>query len=129
LTVIVAIAQTAQHQGTHASPRLGGQRRSLTGNPFENFVRSLKADQQRINELEARIANVLLRLSSLELRSPKRLIDKVMTRRQVDGLLEASYRLRALADDVAAADPAAEVIIEIEKHRDGTFLVLPARTA
>ncbi|MBC7596335.1 MAG: hypothetical protein H7288_20795 [Kineosporiaceae bacterium] len=99
------------------------------GNPFENFVRSLKADQQRINELEARIANVLVRLSSLELRSPKRLIDKVMTRRQVDGLLEASYRLRALAEDVAAADPAAEVIIEIEKHSDGTLLVLPARTA
>jgi hypothetical protein len=98
-------------------------------NPFENFVRSLRADQHRINELEARIAHVLLRLSSLELRTSSGLFDKVMTRGQVDGLLEVSYRLRALADDVAAADPNAEVVIEIEKHSDGTLLVLPARTA
>ena len=65
-------------------------------NPFENFVRSLRDDQQRINDLEGRIENVLRRLSALELRTPKRLIDKVMTRKQVDSLLDASYRLRAL---------------------------------
>jgi hypothetical protein len=57
-------------------------------NPFENFVRSLRDDQQRISDLEARVENVLMRLSALELRSPKRLIDKVMTRKQVDSLLE-----------------------------------------
>lgn len=96
-------------------------------NPFENFVRSLRADQQRINELEARIENVLRRLSSLELRSPKRLIDKVMTRKQVDSLLDASYRLRALAP--AETNAAADVVIEIEKHQDGTLLVLPARAS
>lgn len=95
-------------------------------NPFENFVRSLKVDQQRIDELEARIGAVLLRLSALELRSPKRLIDKVMTRKQVDGLLDTSYRLRALGDGVGAAAPMAEVVIEIEKHSDGTLLVRPA---
>jgi hypothetical protein len=98
-------------------------------NPFEHFVRSLKADQQRIDELEARISGVLLRLSALELRSPKRLIDKVMTRRQVDGLLETSYRLRALGDGVSTAADSADVVIEIEKHRDGTLLVLPARAS
>ena len=98
-------------------------------NPFEHFVRSLKADQQRIDELEARIGDVLLRLSALELRSPKRLIDKVMTRRQVDGLLETSYRLRALGDGVATAAPMADVVIEIEKHSDGTLMVLPARAS
>ncbi|GAA3539182.1 hypothetical protein [Nocardioides daeguensis] len=96
-------------------------------NPFENFVQSLRADQQRINELEARIENVLRRLSSLELRSPKRLIDKVMTRKQVDSLLDASYRLRALAP--AESNAAADVVIEIEKHQDGTLLVLPARAS
>lgn len=96
-------------------------------NPFENFVQSLRADQQRINELEARIENVLRRLSSLELRSPKRLIDKVMTRKQVDSLLDASYRLRALAP--AETNAAADVVIEIEKHQDGTLLVLPARAS
>jgi hypothetical protein len=98
-------------------------------NPFENFVRSLKVDQQRIDELEARIDIVLLRLSTLELRSPKRLIDKVMTRKQVDGLLDTSYRLRALGNEVGAAAPSADVVIEIEKHRDGTLLVLPARAS
>jgi hypothetical protein len=98
-------------------------------NPFENFVRSLKDDQQRIHELEARIDNVLLRLSALEMRSPKRLVDKVMTRKQVDSLLETSYRLRALGAGVGAAGPDPEVVIEIEKHSDGTLLVLPARAS
>jgi hypothetical protein len=98
-------------------------------NPFENFVRSLKVDHQRIDELEARVDNVLLRLSALELRSPQSLIGKVMTRGQVDGLLETSYRLRALGNGVAAAAPMPEVVIEIEKHSDGTLLVLPARAS
>lgn len=95
-------------------------------NPFENFVRSLQVDQQRIDEIEARISTVLLRLSALELRSPKRLIDKVMTRKQVDALLDTSYRLKALQDRAATAAPAAEVVIEIERRSDGTLLVLPA---
>lgn len=98
-------------------------------NPFENFVRSLRADHQRIDELEARVDNVLLRLSALELRAPQGLIDKVMTRGHVDNLLGTSYRLRALGDGVATAAPTAEVVIEIEKHSDGTLLVLPAHTS
>jgi hypothetical protein len=67
-----------------------------------------------------------LRLSALELRSPKRLIDKVMTRKQVDDLLDTSYRLRALQDRADTAAPQAEVVIEMERHSDGTLLVLPA---
>jgi hypothetical protein len=98
-------------------------------NPFESFVRSLKDDHQRILELEARIDNVLLRLSALEVRSPQRLIDKVMTRKQVDSLLKTSYRLRALGVGVGAVAPSQEVVIEIEKHSDGTLLVLPAHAA
>ena len=81
-------------------------------NPFENFVRSLRDDQQRINDLEGRVENVLRRLSALELRTPKRLIDKVMTRKQVDSLLDASYRLRAL-------DPVRRRCVERRRrHRD-----------
>lgn len=98
-------------------------------NPFENFVRSLRDDQQRIADLEGRVENVLRRLSALELRSPKRLFDKVMTRKQVDGLLETSYRLRALAPAHSTTSPSADVVIEIEKHSDGTLLVLPARAS
>ncbi|UKO89784.1 hypothetical protein [Rhodococcus erythropolis] len=98
-------------------------------NPFENFVRSLRDDQQRIAVLEGRVENVLRRLSALELRSPKRIIDKVMTRKQVDSLLDTSYRLRALAPAHSTTSPGADVVIEIEKHGDGTLLVLPARTS
>ncbi|MFI5696759.1 hypothetical protein ACIA58_33200 [Kribbella sp. NPDC051586] len=98
-------------------------------NPFENFVRSLKTDQQRIDELDARISRVVLRLSAIELRSPTRLIDKFMTRGQVDGLLETSYRLRALGDSIGGTGRTSEVIIEIEKHSDGTLLVLPAHAS
>lgn len=98
-------------------------------NPFENFVRSLKADQQRVDELEAGIASVLFRLSSLELRSPNRLIDRVMTRGQVDELLQAVYLLRELGGGIQPGAPASDVVIEIAKHTDGTLLVLPASAA
>src|SRR6185436_20866442 len=98
-------------------------------NPFANFVRSLKHDQQRILDLEARIDNVLRRLSELEVRSPRRLSGKVMTQKQVDSLLETSYRLRSLGAEAGALAPNQEVVIEIEKHSDGTLLVLPARAA
>lgn len=97
------------------------------GKSFEHFVRSLKADHQRIDELERRIGAVLLRLSALELRPPKRLIDKLMTRGQVEDLLESSYRLRNIGLGVGAVVQSADVVIEIEKHSDGTLLVLPAR--
>lgn len=93
-------------------------------NQFENFVRSLRADQQRVLDLEGRIEGILLRLSRLEVRPPRRLVDKVMTRKQVDALLETSYRLRALTGP--GGDLAEEIVIEIEKHRDGSLLVLPA---
>ena len=98
-------------------------------NPFEDFVRSLRDDQQRIADLEGRVENVLRRLSALELRTPKRFIDKVMTRKQVDNLLDMSYRLRALAPALSTAAPSGDVVIEIEKHSDGSLLVLPARVA
>src|SRR3954451_6310073 len=98
-------------------------------NQFENFVRSLKTDQQRIFELEARIDQVLRRLSELEVRTPNRLIDRLMTHKQVDELLETSYRIRALGEGVGTMAADQEVVIEIEKHSDGTLLVLPARAA
>ncbi|MCK0111886.1 hypothetical protein MWU75_07025 [Ornithinimicrobium sp. F0845] len=98
-------------------------------NPFEHFVQSLKDDQQEIDELEARVHRTLLRLSSLQLRSPKRLLDKVMTRNQVENLLDTSYRLRALAPSYIASAHGTDVVIDIEKHSDGTLLVLPSRAS
>jgi hypothetical protein len=102
---------------------------SDAANPFENFVRSLKADQQRVDQLEAGIASALLRLSSLELRSPNRLLDKLMTRGQVDELLAAVYRLRELGEGIVPDGRAPDVVIEIAKHADGSILVLPAAAA
>lgn len=98
-------------------------------NPFENFMRSLKDDQRRIDELEERIRTVLLRLSSLELRSPSRLLDRLMTRKQVDDLLEASNRLRSLAEGIHMSSGPTDVVIEVEQHKDGSLHVLPARGA
>jgi hypothetical protein len=54
-----------------------------TANSFENFVRSLTADQRRVDQLKADISSVLVRLSSLDVRAPSRLLDKLMTRGQV----------------------------------------------
>ncbi|MGB6040351.1 MAG: hypothetical protein WBG39_10940 [Gordonia sp. (in: high G+C Gram-positive bacteria)] len=98
-------------------------------NPFESFTRSLRDDQRQIADLEGRLEIVLRRLSVLELRSPKRLLDKVMTRKQVDSLLDTSYRLHALAPAHSTTCPNADVVIDIEKHSDGTLLVLPARAS
>ncbi len=102
---------------------------SDAANTFENFVRSLKADQQRVDQLEAGIASALLRLSSLEVRSPSRLRDKLMTRGQVDELLAAAHRLRALEEGIVAVGRASYVVIDIVKHPDGSILVLPAAAA
>jgi hypothetical protein len=99
-------------------------------NPFESFVRSLKDDEQRIHELEARIDDVLRRLSALEVRPSKRLKkNQLMLKSQVDNLLETAYRLRNLGMGVGVAAPVSDVVIEIEKHSDGTLLVLPARAS
>ena len=97
-------------------------------NPFENFLRSLNEDHQRIDEFEARIPSVLLRLSALELRPPKRLIDKLMTRRQVENLFWTLPTDSGPWARANATAQVADVVIEIEKH-DGTLLRLPTRAA
>jgi len=98
-------------------------------NQFENFVRSLNDDQKRVLELEKRIDAVLVRVSELELRPPKRLIDKVMTRKQVDDLLDVAYRLRTLGAGIGDAAANRDVVIDIERREDGKLLVLPAHAA
>jgi hypothetical protein len=52
-----------------------------------------------------------------------------MTRKQVENLLDTSYRLRAVASGYNTAAQGTDVIIEIEKHDDGTLLVLPSRAS
>ena len=46
-----------------------------------------------------------------------------------DELLSAVYRLRELGEGIRPSAPATDVVIEIEQHKDGTLLVLPASAA
>lgn len=98
-------------------------------NPFEHFVQSVKNDHQRVDELEAGLRSVLLRLSALQLRAPSRLRETLMPRSDVDALMRASYRLRDLSAGVNPAGSASDVVIEIAKSKDGSLLVLPATAA
>ncbi|CAI4175182.1 MULTISPECIES: hypothetical protein [Streptomyces] len=95
------------------------------GNPFENFTRALKRDQQRLDELESGIAAVLLRLSALELARPSGL-RPVFTPGEVDRLMRATHRINRLGDGVTVNSPATDVTIEIARNRDGSVVVFPA---
>jgi len=99
------------------------------GNPFENFVRALKADQLRLDKLESGIISVLVRLSTLELARPQGLRAPVFTSREVDRLMRAAYRIHALGDGVEVNNLATDVAIEIARNRDGSVVVLPAMAA
>ena len=100
-----------------------------SGNPFENFVRALKADQQRLDKLESGIASVLLRVSALELTRPHRLQDLVITPGDVDRLLRASHRIHELGNGVEVNNRVSDVAIEIARSRDGSLVVFPAAPA
>jgi hypothetical protein len=99
------------------------------GNPFENFVRSLKADQQRIDQLESGIASVLVRVSGLELTRSHRLKDLVITPGDVDRLLRASHRIHQLGNGVEVSNRVSDVAIEIARSRNGSLVVFPAAPA
>ncbi|MFF5830877.1 hypothetical protein ACFY8H_22745 [Streptomyces bacillaris] len=95
-------------------------------NLFESFTRALRRDQQRLDELESGIADVLVRLSALELARPGGLRPPVFTPGEVDRLMRAMYRIRRLGDDVAGGSRVADVAIEMARERDGSLVVFPA---
>ncbi|MFD3956506.1 MULTISPECIES: hypothetical protein [Streptomyces] len=96
------------------------------GNLFESFTRALRRDQQRLDELESGITDVLVRLSALELARPGGLRPPVFTPGEVDRLMRAMYRIRRLGDDVAGGSRVADVAIEMARERDGSLVVFPA---
>ncbi|GAA4680918.1 hypothetical protein GCM10023347_39680 [Streptomyces chumphonensis] len=98
------------------------------GNLFENFTRVLKRDQERLDELEAGIAGVLVRLSTLELARPNGL-KPVFTPGEVDRLMSAAHRIHRLGDDVTVNGRATDVAIEIVRDKDGSVVVHPALPA
>jgi hypothetical protein len=74
------------------------------------------------------VISVLLRLVSLKLRSPSRLLDKLMTRGQLDHLLRTSYHLHELGDSVARGVDG-DIVIDIARHSDGLIVVFAAEAA
>ena len=98
-----------------------------TGNPFTSFLSGLRDDEQRVDELESGINIVLLRLSALELKRPAGLLKKVhYSPSDVDDLLAAAYRLRSFSGELNGAAGKADVMIDIERNRDGSVVVFPA---
>lgn len=100
-----------------------------TDNPFKSFIATLNADDRRVSELEAGINSVLLRLSTLELKRGRGFRSLMFTQGEVDDLLHAVYRLRALGDSVNVADSQADLAIEMERSSDGSLVVFPATVA
>ncbi|MGV9565778.1 hypothetical protein [Streptomyces sp. NPDC003480] len=98
------------------------------GNSFANFARALKADQQRLDNLESSIAGVLERLSALELARPQGLWP-VFTTGEVDRLMHAAHRIHKLGDGVMANSRTTDVAIEIACDKDGSVVVFPALPA
>ncbi|TXS44645.1 hypothetical protein [Streptomyces sp. t39] len=99
------------------------------GNPFENFTRALKGDQQRLDELESGVAGVLVRLSTLELARPSGLRAPVFTPGEVDRLMSAAHRLHRLGDGVTADGRPRDVAIDIARDEDGSVVVFPVLAA
>ncbi|WP_173923344.1 hypothetical protein [Agromyces sp. Marseille-P2726] len=99
-----------------------------SGNPFTRFVGALRDDERQVDELEARIRTVLLRLSSLELKRHGG-IRPAFTPREVDKLLKAVYGLHALGDGIDNRTVLTDVAIEIERSSDGSLKVFPAVAA
>jgi len=92
-------------------------------NPFAAFVANLREDEKRVQTLDADIASVLRRLSTLELKRHGGVRSPVFTAGEVDGLLRAAYRLRAFGDELDLAPVRGDVAIEIERARDGSLVV------
>ncbi|MFT3832681.1 MAG: hypothetical protein QM711_05085 [Micropruina sp.] len=98
------------------------------GNPLLSFGRGLRQDQQRINELESGIASVLMRLSELELTSPRGR-KRPFGPREVDRMMQAAHRIRRLGDGVRSGVGPTDVAIDIARERDGSLVVFPASPA
>lgn len=100
-----------------------------TDNPFKSFIGTLNNDDRRVSELESGINSVLFRLSTLELKRRRGIRSLMFTQGEVDDLLNAVYRLRALGDSFNAGTHQADMAIEIERSSDGSLVVFPATVA
>ncbi|XCI59277.1 hypothetical protein MPNTM1_00392 [Mycolicibacterium parafortuitum] len=101
-----------------------------TDNKFERFVEVLKDDQGAIEEVDAKLHAVLLRLSRLELDRSHGVRDFVFSSGEVDALLQASRHLRTLGESIAVDSPGTgDVEIEMIREKNGSVVVFPGVTA
>ncbi|MCT7373330.1 hypothetical protein [Mycolicibacterium llatzerense] len=96
-------------------------------NPFQNFIGTLAADSKRIDQLDISLNEVLLALSRVKLTSSRRVMNMMVTSGEVNSVLNASYRIRDIGDDVESSSDASDVVIDIVRNADGGLHVLPAR--
>jgi hypothetical protein len=94
--------------------------------PFKTFVRTLQDDERRVNELESGFVSVLRGLATLELKRYGGIKGVMFTQHEVDDLLRAAYRLRALGNEIDVDNQQSDVAIEIERSADGSLVVFPA---
>lgn len=100
-----------------------------TDNPFTSFLGTLRDDGRSTDELESGISEVLNRLAGLELKRDGGFRLPAFTPGEVDHLLQAAYRLRALGDGLHADNYQGDVAIEIERNTNGSLVVFPAVAA
>ncbi|MFJ6347769.1 hypothetical protein ACIQLM_19825 [Pseudarthrobacter oxydans] len=98
-------------------------------NTFKSFIGTLRDDERSIDELESGITSVLQRLSSLEVKRQGGFRSPVFMQGEVDDLLKAVYRLRALGEGLIETANHSDVAIEIKRSSDGSLVVFPAVAA
>ena len=96
-----------------------------SNHPFKRFMRTLQNDERSTNELESGILEVIQGLSALELKRRGGVRSVVLPQGEVDDLLRAIYRLRALGDEFDSEAGQSDVVIEIEQSVDGSVVVFP----
>ncbi|WP_211267505.1 hypothetical protein [Rhodococcoides kroppenstedtii] len=96
---------------------------------FQNFTQALRADQARVMKLETGISEFLGELSEVRLDRSHGVRDIVFRASEVDKLLEASYRIRAIGSGVDPGGELADVSIDMVQERDGSVVVFPAQAS
>ncbi|OZF48307.1 hypothetical protein CH293_18540 [Rhodococcus sp. 14-2470-1b] len=96
------------------------------GNAFERFSGALRESSKRVDLLQNRLSDVLLRLSKLEVDRSHGVRDFVFKSSEVDTILRTSRSVRALGDKISKRDHRDDVAIEIARKKDGSLVVMPA---
>lgn len=96
------------------------------GNPFENFMRALKSDQRKLDELAEGYSTFVQQLADMKLDRSHGVRDVAIMSRDVDKLIDTGMRLRELPDRMPTTQPRSDVAIEIAQKSDGSLVVFPA---